>query len=72
MSRLTLIDMFKNESAETFNKCSKAYELGRADEKKTIMEKLKNVSGHYWGIDGEIYLNATDVLEIFDKEQKDD
>lgn len=33
--------MFRNESAETFNKCSKAYELGRADEREKVLNEVK-------------------------------
>lgn len=43
MSRLSLIKMFRNESAETFNKCSKAYELGRADEREKVLDEVKEL-----------------------------
>lgn len=42
MSRLNLIDMFKDESIETFNKCSKAYELGRSDERTKVLKCIES------------------------------
>ena len=39
MSRLDLIKEFKNEDGETFNKCSRAYEMGRADAIEEIISK---------------------------------
>lgn len=41
MSRVDLIKMFGNEDAETFNKCSKAYEKGRKDEIKKVVNELE-------------------------------
>lgn len=40
MSRVDLIKTFGAEDAETFNKCSTAYEMGRADERKKILDIL--------------------------------
>lgn len=49
MSRLNLIDTFKNESAETFNKCSKAYELGRTDERARVIDEfVEYVKQYMW------------------------
>ena len=42
MSRIDLIKMFKNEDAETFNKCLKAYEKGRKDERERLLYELEN------------------------------
>lgn len=42
MSRLALIKMFGIEDGETFNKCSRAYEKGRADAIDEFQEWLKN------------------------------
>ena len=42
MSRVDLIKMFENEDAETFNKCSKAYEKGRKDERERLLYELEN------------------------------
>lgn len=48
MSRLNLIKMFENEPAEIFNKCSKAYELGRTDERTKAIEECKEVVRQHW------------------------
>lgn len=44
MSRLDLIQVFGNENAETFNKISHAYELGRADERTNTINEMLELS----------------------------
>lgn len=41
MSRIDLTKMFGSENAETFNKCSKAYEKGRVDAFKEILNEMR-------------------------------
>lgn len=41
MSRINLIKAFGSEDAETFNKCSTAYEMGRTDGVYEFIQKFE-------------------------------
>lgn len=72
MSRVDLIKTFGAEDVPTFNKCSTAYEMGRADERKKILDILyKLVKSDY--NTNECKLMILDLQEfMWEGEQKDD
>ena len=44
----------------------KEYQQGRLDERAKLIEAIKSIDSHFFAIDGEFYLKARDILEVFE------
>lgn len=71
MSRINLIKAFGSEDVETFNKCSTAYEMGRADERNNVLSTLsKLIESDYNS--KECKLMLADLCEMLLEQLKED